>query len=838
MLGTLWHDLKHGARMLRKNPAFSLVAMASIAIGVGANAAMFSFADTLVLRPLTVSRPNEIVTVSAVVPTSGFLSPTSTALSYPDYEDVRDQSRSFANLIGFRVVVAGFADRADREAQRKFGMGVSGNLFDTLGVPAALGRAIGVEDDRVPGRDRVVVLDHDLWRQQFASDPTVVGREIRIGGVPMTIVGVMPDGFTGPDQFVQPAFYIPLAAMPELGSSTTRSELQQRDIRNIAVKGRLKAGISVEQAVQEVAFIAANLERSYPDTNRNQGLTVKTEFDARVSARPQLAVSAVMLVTLSLAVLVVACANVASLLTSRAPVRAREMALRLAIGAGRLRLVRQLLVESLLIAVGGGAIGLLLGAAVIAMLQQLELPTDVPLKLSFEMNERVLVVGLVVATLSSMIASLVPSWKSARTDLVSNLKSQTTADVRRSRLWGRNLLVCGQVALSLVLLTMAVFLYRAYASEYGRGPGFRTDHVLLMSFQSDLAGYDPVKAERFYDLLVARARALAGVKTVAVTSSVPFDAISVENTSVAPEGFQFPEGSPFVRVRSARVDEDYFDTLNIPLRAGRAFASTDTREAPRAAVVNETFASRYWPGQPAIGKRFRLVASGGGGSANITDAAQPWVEIVGIAADTRYRSVAEGPTEFIYYSRRQRPTPDATIMLHTSVDPAALAEPLRDAVRAIDPNMPVFGVRTMEDFYHASSAAATSLLVDLVAGMGSIGLLLSVIGLYGLVAYAVNRRTREIGIRMAVGAQTGSVLRMVMRQGLAIAGTGTVLGVLASAATGGLLRRAFPFPNIQAVDVFTYLLVVPMLLAVTLLAAYIPARRAARIDPLMALRME
>ena len=838
MISTIWKDLQHAARMLRKNPAFALVAMASIAIGVGANAAMFSLADTLVLRPLTVPRADEVVTVSAVVPTSGFLSPTQTALSYPDYEDLRDQSRSFAGLIGFRVIVAAFADRPDQPAQRKFGMAVSGNLFDTLAVPAASGRAIGIEDERVPGRDRVVVLDHDLWQQQFSADPGVIGRQIRIGGDAMTIIGVMPEGFTGPDQFVQPAFYIPLAAIPALGNSSSRNELQQRDIRNIAVKGRLKPGVSVGQAAREAALIAANLERGYPDTNRNQGLTVKTEFDARVSARPQLAGAAVMALTLSLAVLIVACANVASLLTSRAPVRAREMALRLAIGAGRLRLVRQLLVESLLIAAGGGAVGLLLGNAVIVMLQQLQLPTDVPLKLAFEMNTRVLTVGLVVATLSTVIASLVPSWKSARTDLVSNLKSQTTADARGTRLWGRNVLVCGQVALSLVLLTVAVFLYRAYNSEYGRGPGFRTDHVLLMSFQPDLAGYDVARAERFYDLLTARAREIAGVRTVGVTSSVPFDAISVENTSVAPEGFQLPEGTPSVRVRSARVDEDYFATLNIPLRAGRAFRSSDTLDTPPAAVVNETFAARYWPGQPAIGKRFRLMASGGGGTANLGGATQPWVEIVGIAVDTRYRSVAEGPTEFIYYSRRQRPTPDATIMLHTTVDPSSLAEPLRAAVRAIDPNMPVFGVRTMEDFYYASSAASTSLLIELVGGMGSIGLLLSVIGLYGLVAYSVNRRTREIGIRMAVGAQARSVLQMVMRQGLVLAGSGTVVGVLASAATGRLLRAAFPFPNVATVDVVTYLVVVPALLLVTLLAAYVPARRAAHIDPLVALRME
>ena len=828
MLGTLWQDLKHGARMLRKNPGFSLVAMLSIAIGVGANAAMFSLADTLVLRPLTVPRASEFVTVTAVVPKSGFASPTSAALSYPDYQDVRDQASSFSGLVAFRVVVVSYADRADQAAQRMFGMAVSGNLFDTLGVQPIYGRPIGVDDDRVIGRNPVVVLDNEMWRQQFAGDPGVVGRQVRLGGVEMTVVGVMPAGFTGPDQFVQPSFYVPFAIMPALTSSTNVVELTRRDVHNIAVKGRLKPGVSVEQAAEEVALIGANLQRSYPEANRNQGLTARTEFDARVDARPQLAVAAVVPMTLAILVLLVACANVAGLLTSRAPVRAREIALRLAIGAGRLRLMRQLLVESLLIAVGGGAFGLLIASSVIAMFQGLQVPTDVPLKLSFELDDRVLIVGLIVATASALGSSLVPAWQSTRTDLVSHLRNQTVDLPRRSRLWGRNILVCGQIALSLVLATVAVFLFRSYQGEYGRGPGFRTDHMLLMSFEPDLAGYDDARADRFYDQLKERARSIPGVKSATFTSSVPFDGISIENTAVAPEGFQFPTGTESVRVRSARVDVDYFNTLAIGIVTGRPFRPTDTRNGPRVAVVNQTFASRYWPGQAPIGKRFRLIG----------DASAPWVEIVGVAADTRYRTLAEGPTEFIYYPRAQNIVANATIMLLTEADPAALAAPLRGSVRAIDANMPVFGVRTMEDFYYASSATLSNLLIEMVGGKGVMGLALSVVGLYGLVAYSVNRRTREIGIRMAVGAQSATVLRMVMRHGLLLAGGGTLLGVLASAATGGLLRAAFPFPQVARVDIVTYALVVPTLLAITLLAAYIPARRAARIDPLRALRQD
>jgi predicted permease len=828
MFTTLWQDLKHGARMLVKNPGFSFVAMASIAIGVGANAAMFSLADTLVLRPLTAPRPDEIINVTTVAPKSGFTTPTASALSYPDYEEVRDRNRTFSSLAGFRLIVASFADRTDQPAQRKFGMAVSGSLFDMLGVQPILGRAIGVNDDRVVGRDPVVVLDHDLWRQQFAGNPQVIGRAIRVGGVDMTVVGVMPEGFTGPDQFVRPGFYVPFAIMPVLKTVGTTLELTNREVRNIAVKGRLRPGVSIEQAAQDVALIGESLQRAYPATNRTYGLTAQTEFAARVSARPQLAGAAVMVMTLSLTVLLVACANLAGLLTSRAPVRAREMAMRLAIGAARARVIRQLVVESLLLAVGGGAFGLLFASAVIALLQGVQLPTEVPLKLTYDLNDRVLLVGLIVATLSAVGSSLVPAWKSARTDLVSNLKSVGAADSRRTRLWGRNLLVCGQVGLSLVMITVAVFLFRAYQSENGRGPGFRTDHVLLMSFEPDLAGYDTARADRFYDLLVDRARTMPGVRSVAYTSSVPFDSISIENTPVVPEGFEFPAGTESVRVRSARVDEGYFETLGIAIVAGRGFRRTDTLDSPSVAVVNQTFASRYWPGRNALGMRFRLI------DGNTT----AWREIVGIAADTRIRAVSEGPTEFVYYTRRQIPAPDSTIMLHTDGDPAAFAGPLRAAVRALDANVPVFGVQTMQDFYNASSVSVTNLLIEIVGGMGTMGLVLAIVGLYGLVAYSVNRRTREIGIRMAVGARAGAVLLMVMRQGLWLAAAGTLFGVAASAATSGVLRAAFPFPEVPRVDITTYLLVVPTLFTVTLLAAYIPARRAARIDPLRALRQD
>jgi predicted permease len=825
MLGSILQDVKHGARMLVKNPGFAFVAIVSIAIGVGANAAMFSVADTLVLRPLTVPRANDIVTVAAVVPRAGFAPPQSAALSYPDFLDVRGQSHSFTSLFAYRLVVATFATRSDDVARRAFGVAVSGNLFDALGVQPAIGRAFGVEADRA-GRDPVVVLDHEMWVREFAGEDSAVGRTIRIGGLDMTVIGVMPRGFSGPDQFVLPGYYIPVATLPRL-QSLAPDELTRRDIRNMAVKGFLAPGITVAQADEEASVIGDRLRSTYPDTNRNQGLAVQTEFAARVSARPQLAVIAVMLVTLALVVLCVACANLAGLLSSRAPARAREMALRLAIGSGRLRLIRQLVIESLLVAMAGGAIGLLVGNGVIAMFATLNLPTDVPLKLSFDLDARVLAFGMAVAALSALASGLAPAWQSTRVDLVSTLKNQAAADPQRSRLWGRNLLVSGQVALSLVLLTVAVFLYRGFAVEFGRGPGYRLDHVLLASFDPDLASYDDMRAERFYRELKDKTRAIAGVRSVALTSSVPMDGISVENSAVVPEGVVLPSGTTFVRIRSARVDEGYFDTLDIAILNGRPFRASDDADSPRVAIVNDTFASKYWPGANAIGKRFQM-----------NDGDRPWVEVVGVAATHKYRALSEAATEFVYYPWAQSPANDTTMLVETADDPAATAQPLRTVVRGIDSNMPVLSVRTMEDFFQASSVTFTSVIVRIVFGMGSMGLALAMIGLYGLVAYSVSRRTREIGIRVAVGANPHSVLAMVLRHGALLSIGGTLMGLLASVATRGALRAVFPFEDAGNLDVSTYLIVVPALLAITLTAAYIPARRASRIDPLMALRQE
>jgi putative ABC transport system permease protein len=830
MLETIWQDLRHGARMLRKNPGFTVIAIISIAIGVGANAAMFSVSDGLVIRPLPVTRPGDVITIAGIAPGAIGNNP----LSYPEYVDVRDGSRSFSGVVGYGLVVTSFVNRPDEPAQRRAGMTVSGNYFDAMDVRPALGRWFRPDEDQVPGRDAVVVLDYDEWQQRFAGDPAIVDRHLRIGAIDFTIIGIAPNGFTSIDHDLHPAFYVPLAMAGALQTQLPADARVRRDVRTLVVKGRLKTGVSLAEARQDVHQIAVNLQRSYPDSNRNFDLAAQTQFEAFTSGPGRTdATFVTMLMILALAVLIVACANVAGLLTSRAPVRSQEIALRLAVGAGRARLVRQLVTESLLVAIGGGLLGLVFSNGVIMLFQRLEYPTDLPLKLTFSIDTRVVIVSILAATLAAILSSLIPAWRASKTDLVSTIKAPAALTEKRQRLWGRSVLVCGQIALSLVLLTVSVFMYRSFHGELDKGPGLRTDHLLMVTFEPALARYDEDRTRGFYKQLVDSASAMPGVTSVALSSAAPFKVGDIAFTGIAPEGFRFPAGAEYARVPTTDVDDHYFETVGIRIVSGRGFNASDTTSAPRVAIVNQTFASHYWPGQSAVGKRIRL---------NNDD--RTMAEVIGVAADAKYFFIVEGPQDFVYLSHMQGAPPRSTLLVATTGPAVALASRMRELVRSIDPNMPVFGIRTMEDFYASRVVYTTNLVVGCVVGMGSMGLMLALVGLYGLVAYSAHRRTREIGIRVAVGANPGSVLRMVLRHGLNLAIGGIAVGLVASVAANNALRAAISRTTIGTTgavpgsDVVVYTQAVAAIIALVLLAAYLPARRAARIDPLVALKTE
>jgi predicted permease len=809
--------------MLTASPGFASIAVLSLAIGVGANCAIFSFADALLLRPLPVARPGEIFTVGSMATVEAFGS-SSLVSSYRDYVDIRDRSKSFDGLAAFTYLTAGFASDPKAVSKLKMGMLVSGNLFAVMGVEPTIGRAFRREEDQVPGRDAVVVLGRTMWEQEFGSDPAVLGRSVRINGGAFTVIGVAPPAFTGLDQYVRTDFFVPLMMSPRLISDPKAASLEARDARNLKLKGRLEAGVTQADAQTELTTIAADLERAYPDTNKNRRLTVRTELQARMAEDPPDATLIEMLSTLALAVLFVACANVAGLLTSRAPVRAREMALRLAIGAGRGRLVRQLVTESLLIAVAGGMLGLGIGYAGMTLFRQIELPTDLPILLSFQMDRRALLFSLVVAIASAVLFGLVPAIQATRADLTAVMKASDSVAPGRRRRWGRAVLVAGQVAVSVVLLVVAMFMYRGFRQQLASGPGYRTDHLLMMSFDTTLLRYTEAQSQQFFETVAERARAVAGVKSVTITTSVPMSNDSVGSETIVPEGFQFPVGKDSTTVLASRVDEYYFDTMALSMLRGRNFRADDSLDAPRVAIVNQQLAQHYWPNQDPIGKRFQLV-----------DNNKTWVQVVGLAKTSKYIFIAEPPTEFVYFPHRQKKVQRMIMLAQSMGDPSSLVTPLREVVRGLDPNLPIYNIRTMDQFYRMRAVSIFNVLVTIVGAMGLMGLGLSIVGLYGLVAYAASRRTREIGIRMAIGAGRASVLRMVLRQGVVLALVGLVVGLVASVGAGALLRAAFPSGDNQR-DLVAPLLVVPIVLAVASLPTYIPARQASRINPMNALR--
>jgi predicted permease len=747
-----------------------------------------------------------------------------TMVSYLDYADLRDRNRSFDGLVAASYAKFGFSPDASTLPRMKFGYFVSGNFFQVLGVQPALGRAFRPDEDQVEGRDAVVVLGHDFWVSQYDASPSVLGSSMRLNGIAFTVIGVAPEHFTGIDLVMRPTLFVPLAMSPRMGLRNTL--LKDRDAGGLFVKGRLKPGVSLDQARADIEALAPGLQKLHKQQSGDLLLTAETELQLRVEQGPTITVMSVMLGALGLCVLMVACANVAGLLLSRARARSREIAVWLAIGAGRGALIRQLLLENLFVAVAGGLGGVAVADAMAGFWRRIPIPADVPVVFDICVDRRVLAFTLVVSVLSTLLFGLAPAFRVTRPDLVPALKAVDADSGGKRRLWGRNMIVCSQVALSLVLLAVAASLVQGFRNELTGGPGFRTDRLFLTSFDTQLAHYSEKQTRPFYDDLLQRTRSAPGVRSAALISNVPM--AGFDSIDIVVEGHEPPRGKKSPPELGAYVSDGYFRTMGVPILAGRGILESDREKAPLVAVVNEHAAKHYWPNGDVVGRRFHLGSATG-----------PLIEIVGVARASKVLWIAEPPLDFVYLPFRQHSRSQMSLVVESNAqDAATLAPVLRDVVHSLDPDMPVFDVRTMHEFYTLRAVRTSNIITQVVAGMGLMGLILAIVGLYGLVAYSVSRRRREIGIRMAIGADQRKVVWMVLRQGLQLGAAGVAVGLVVSFFACRLITSAVFIVSFDRVDPLIFAVLPLLLLMVTALATWAPARRASLVDPMRTLHDE
>jgi putative ABC transport system permease protein len=817
-MGTLWNDLRYGARMLLKRPGFTLIAVITLALGIGANTAIFSVVNAVLLRPLPFPNEKQLV---AVQQTRTDKANDDRGVSYLNFTDWQAQSKSFENM----AIVA--TDEAtltgEGEPVRVRGAVVSSDFFNTLGIAPKLGRAFNPADD-LPGTSggfNSLILTDGAWRNRFGADPKIIGRKITLGERSFTIVGVTPDGII-PLQ-TEPIDYWATVAVNGDAARQGSANASRGYSAYIGVLARLKAGVTIGQARAEMETIARRLQEKYPRANAKSGIAVTPLRDLVVGdVRSKLW----LLLGIVGAVLLIACVNVANLLLARATTRQREMAIRAALGASTRHVIQQLLGESLLLSLAGGLAGLLLSMWLIDVLVAL-LPAGVPRLSGLSPDWRVMLFTLGAAIMTGVLCGLAPAIAAAKIDLTEAIKEggRSAAGAGRSLL--RNGLVVGQIAAALVLLVGAGLLVKSLIRLQQVNPGFETGSILTMqmSLSSDRYFDQPTKPERinaFLSELTGRVKALPGVREVSFAQSVPLTSVD-NNTSfdiVERPSAKGEQSSAQLRF----IGLNYFHTLNIPTISGRDFTERDAPQSPPVVILNEAFVREHFKGEDPIGKRLHL---GWGGDAP--------KEVVGVVGDVRHRGLSDKARPEMYVPQAQFANAGITLLVRSSLKPESLIAPIKKQIYSLDPQLPVTEVKTL-DQYRADSVALprfSALLLGLFAGLA---LLLTAVGLFGVVSYSVTQRTNEIGIRLALGAQLGDVMGLVIGQGMRLVGLGVAVGLIASLALTQLLQN-WLF-NVSPTDPWTFVVIAVLLTLVALVACYIPARRATKVDPMVALRCE
>ena len=819
-MDTLLLDLKYSLRSLRRSPGFTLATIAILGLGIGANATIFSLVNAVLLRPPAgVENPGQLVAVY----TSDFSGPRFGGSSYPDFLDFRDQTTAFSGVLAYNFNQVSFSDGTHSE--RGVGLTTTGNYFSLLGVRPALGRTFLTTED-TPGSAPVAVISHGLWQRSFGGDSGVVGRAIKLSGRPFTIVGVAPRGFEGLMRGFGPDVWVPVGASEGSGSF----DRTRRGNRGLMVVGRLAPEKTLAEARTQLSVIAQHLYQAYPQNwtdvkNQARVVSVIPEDESRLFPQMRGAVvgfMALLVVVVGL-VLLIACANVANLLLAKAAARRKEMAVRLLLGAGNGRLVRQLLTESVVLGLGAGAAGLAVAGWVGGLINAFRPPVPVPISLSVALDTRVVVFTVAVSLVTAIAFGLAPALALARPQLAGALKNDLGAAPGRKHHRLRDALVVVQMAVSLVLLVGGGLLIRALRSGQSIDPGMDAERVGMMSLDLNLQGYGDGPGRAFYQQLLEKVRALPGVEGVALGSQVPLNPFGGERQGIAIQGHARQEGED-LEFHESYVTPDYFRTLGVAVVRGRPFAKTDAPGAPGVAMVNETFARRYWSGADPLGKRISLNGDQG-----------PWLEIVGVARDGKYGTLGEDPTPYFLVPLAQHYRGGVTLFVRTQNDPAQMLGPVRETIRMIDRDLPVVDVRTLTQHLSAS-LLPQRIAATLLGCFGVLALLLATLGVYSVIAYSVSQRTREIGIRVALGADRREVVKLVVRQGMTLVNIGGCIGLISAGGVSHLIRNLLY--GVSALDPITFIGVSLLLGGIALLACYLPARRAARVDPIVALRTE
>ena len=802
-------DVRYALRNLRRNPSFTLAATLSLALGVGVNCAIFSLADGLMLRPLDVRHPEQIVHVGAAVPRGPG------RLSYREYAAYRDRTRTLAGLVAERLDLFALQATDAEQARIAFGDFVSGNYFSVFGVQPGLGRAFLPEEDSPAAKDIAGLLSYSSWQNRFQSDPHIVGRRIKVNGQPVTVIGVLPEKFIGTNYFLHTEIYLPLAAGARV--LARNRYLTDPDPANLGVYGRLKPGVSAKSAQAEFAVLAKQMLEKFPDLDRQRTAMIEPEITARLEADPDDAQLIYVFLAIAGAVLLVACLNVANLLLGRSSARVKEITIRQSVGASRGRLIAQMLTEGAVLGALGAGGGLLLASWVIHFLAAIQISPDFPSSFPARLDGRVVMVALGAAAFAVLISSLWPAIRATRVDLNSPLKSGPDA---RHALRGRSVAVTVQTALATMLLVAAALFVKSFVLTSRANPGFRVDNVLVVSFDPALGGYTNAKAQAFYQAVEDRVNHLPGVASAAMGSHLPMGDNSQFN-AVAADRAQNRSGVMF-----DRVEPRYFATMAVPLLEGRPFDDSDKPSTPGVAIVNQALARRFWPNGGAVGKTVRF---GDGPRARV-------LEVVGVAGNGKYQSSIDAFEPYLYVLNRQFMNPQMTLFVHTAGDPAAMTSAIRDAVKAVAPDVPVYDVHTMREVFDGHGLLPARLMALTVGAVGAIGLLLGVLGLYAVIAFAVARRTREIGIRMALGATAKSILQRVLASGLIVTGSGVAIGLAGAFALTRYLAQFLD--RVSTHDPAAFAGVPALLVAAALAACWAPARRAAKVDPAVTLKYE